>query len=126
MPKNNFQIVLIPDLESKIQGLNVSKAIKSKYDLNPVLLAKKRYAHSPASLPNVSKQPRKRIKPKSVYKIKPPVGVENKLKAREILISQKNRGNRKNDFNGLPEPVSSPLRNQFMIRTMHRNPDLVK
>jgi hypothetical protein len=104
----------------------VSKAIKSKYDLNPVLLTKKRYAHSPASLPNVSKQPRKRIKPKSVYKIKPPVGVENKLKAREILISQKNRGNRKNDFNGLPEPVSSPLRNQFMIRTMHRNPDLVK
>jgi hypothetical protein len=152
MSKNNFQIMLIPGIESKIQGLNVSKAIQSKFDLNPVLTSNKIYSQlkqnakdqyslhtdnnslstkkadtqqqSPPSRLNVSKQPRRRIKPKSAYKIDPIMYVETKLKEREVLISQKNSGNREGDFKELPEPVFSTLRNQFMIRTMHRNPDI--
>jgi hypothetical protein len=154
MPKDNFQIIMIPGLETETQGLTVSKSIKSKFDLDPLLILGDTY--SPAtenadehdalqddnnavstkqagtqqqpSKPrlNISKQPRRNIQPKSAFKIMHPADTEDKIEAREALLSQKSSGNRKIHFKDPPETIHSPLRNKFLIRTMHRNPALIE
>jgi len=157
MPKNNFQIIMIPGLESETQGLTVSKAIKSKFDLDPLLIlsdtdspsnenaenakehdvlhddnndisTKQAGTRQQPSEPrlNVSKQSKRKIQPKSAFKIMHPADTEDKIEAREALLSQKSSGNRKIDFKDPPETIPSPLRNEFLIRTMHRNPALIE
>jgi len=126
MPKNEFQIIMIPGLESETQGLRVSKAIKSKFHLDPLLILRKEHSPSPAPRRTVSQQQKRKIQPKSAFKIKDPVEIENMVKAREVLISQKSSGNREIDLKEPPEPVLSSLRNEFLIRTMHRNPALIE